>query len=194
MTPEIPAELRVDRVASITVSEFEDVFGLEDSGTVDIGAVGASSVANAQKRLEHVRAMTVTEHLGLDEDEQTLTLALAAALDARLEQFTSTSRTWSCCLGCLARTSRHTCLRRVLNEPDCEREVRDCACGGVDVVSIFSLVQKKCGSRSAPVIGDICDLEQRMDQTVRRLNINDTTSNKVYIFSLVQKKCGSSSR
>ena len=149
VTPEIPAELRVDRVASITVSEFEDVFGLEDSGTVDIGAVGVSSVVNAQKRVEHVRSMTVTEHFGLDEDEQTLTLALASALDARLEQFTSTSRTWSFCLGCLTRrTSRHTWLRWVLSDPDCEREVRDCVCGGVDAVSIFSLVQKKCGSSS----------------------------------------------
>jgi hypothetical protein len=61
------------------------VFSLEDNGTVDIGTVGASSVARAQKRVEHVRSMTVTDHLGLDEDEQTLALAFDTTLDARLE-------------------------------------------------------------------------------------------------------------
>lgn len=97
ITPEMPAELRAPYVAPVNVGAFEDVFGVdggEDSATDGViapsagNAPGAPSAPSAgkcisrERRIEQAREMPeIADRLGLDDAEETLALALAAALD-----------------------------------------------------------------------------------------------------------------
>jgi len=82
VTPIMPDELRVGWVPPIQATVFEKVYG---QGEAIAGGAWAG-VASTEKRVQHAQAMAgVQERFGLTDEEQTLTLALAAALDAPLE-------------------------------------------------------------------------------------------------------------
>jgi hypothetical protein len=127
----MPAELRAGWVPPIKASTFEQVFGSDSKDT----RKPWTGVASWETRVKHAQAMPrLTEFLGLSDEEETLTLALAAALDAGLEHVAE--------MVLLSRVSRED-VQAHASEVGVERMLTACVKAGiVRVVVLMHAVEK----------------------------------------------------
>jgi hypothetical protein len=129
----MPAELRAGWVPPIKASTFEQVFGSDKTETDKPW----TAVASWETRVQHARAMPrLTEFLGLDDDEETLALALAAALDAGLDHVAE--------MVLLSRVSRED-VQAHAREMGVERKLTACVKAGIVRVVVLMHAMEKLG-------------------------------------------------